>query len=688
MRTLWRLALAVALLADLAACKSEEQHLDVTVSWDDTQQTIEGFGASSAFFGHTITDEVADQLFDAKKGIGLTLLRIMIGLPDDTQSDGSEPTEDANPVATAPELTTAQQAVTRGAKVWATAWTPPPIWKTTNNKNGSGDDFESNTLKTENYQDYANYLADFVDLMAQENGPLMGLSPINEPDYVATWDNAQFTPDELAKFIGENLGPTFKDRCPSVKIIAPDTASWPNVDSYLTRLLESANEYVPIIATHPYQNGNAPVVLDYKKPAENGKQFWETEWSQENMNGDTPDPTMTSAIDMMKKLHDHMVISNMSAWNWWAIYISPDDLRGADEKKVRQNPALIQPDKNMDKSYMFKRGYALGNWSKFVRPGFRRTIATDHPTGGVLIEAYRDSSHIALIAINTNAGTVTQNFNIDGGSFGTLTPWVTSPDDSLAAKSTIDAGDSFTYDLPGKSVVTFVNWDASSETPNQGDLPVLKYDAGTDAKTSTGGLDCSAAMVPNNGGEGGVTDFSDWQSGKWGDASGLWGYIYPYQGPSGSTMTVGADASTKSMHVTGSVTAGDYGGAGLSFSVCVTVASFSQVQFTVSGSSPGCDMELQIKTFDEQPITQNPAGGCYQDASAGCYNFPAVRQVAIPSAEPTVVTTPLDTFSNWSPENAGQVIGMQWQWTGTNVDPENTDGCPIDVNITDIKFLP
>jgi glucuronoarabinoxylan endo-1,4-beta-xylanase len=688
MRTLWRLALAVALLADLAACKSEEQHLDVTVSWDDTQQTIEGFGASSAFFGHTITDEVADQLFDAKKGIGLTLLRIMIGLPDDTQSDGSEPTEDANPVATAPELTTAQQAVTRGAKVWATAWTPPPIWKATNNKNGSGDDFESNTLKTENYQDYANYLANFVDLMAQEKIPLMGLSPINEPDYVATWDNAQFTPDELAKFIGENLGPTFKDRCPSVKIIAPDTASWPNVDSYLTRLLESANEYVPIIATHPYQNGNAPVVLDYKKPAENGKQFWETEWSQENMNGDTPDPTMTSAIDMMKKLHDHMVISNMSAWNWWAIYISPDDLRGADEKKVRQNPALIQPDKNMDKSYMFKRGYALGNWSKFVRPGFRRTIATDHPTGGVLIEAYRDSSHIALIAINTNAGTVTQNFNIDGGSFGTLTPWVTSPDDSLAAKSTIDAGDSFTYDLPGKSVVTFVNWDASSETPNQGDLPVLKYDAGTDAKTSTGGLDCSAAMVPNNGGEGGVTDFSDWQSGKWGDASGLWGYIYPYQGPSGSTMTVGADASTKSMHVTGSVTAGDYGGAGLSFSVCVTVASFSQVQFTVSGSSPGCDMELQIKTFDEQPITQNPAGGCYQDASAGCYNFPAVRQVAIPSAEPTVVTTPLDTFSNWSPENAGQVIGMQWQWTGTNVDPENTDGCPIDVNITDIKFLP
>ena len=99
-----------------------------------------------------------------------------------------------------------------------------------------------------------------------------------------------------------------------------------------------------------------------------------------------------------------------------------------------------------------------------------------------------------------------------------------------------------------------------------------------------------------------MTDFSDWKSSKWGDTSGLWGYMYSYQGPSGSTMTVDADASAKRMHVTGSVMAGDYGGAGISFGVCATVASFSHVQFTLSGSSPGCDMELQIKTFDQQPI--------------------------------------------------------------------------------------
>jgi len=487
MRTLWPLLLVVSIPASLVACKSNsEQNVDVTVNWDDTQQTIDGFGASSAFFGDTISDDVADQLFDAKKGIGLSLLRTMIGVPDDTKDDGSEPTDDAKPIATAPELRTAQQAIVRGAKVWATAWTPPPIWKKHNNKNGSQTDpdagpvFTSNELDPAHYQDYANYLAEFVDLMAQNSVPLLGVSPANEPDYTSSWDGAQWTPDELTTFIGKNLGPKFDQCCSSVKIIAPDTAGWPNCDKYLTPLLadSTAKSYVPIVATHPYSAGN----WTYNKPQQNGKEFWETEWSQENMKGDTPDPSMTSALDMARHIHDHLATANMNAWNWWALYISADALKSGDTAKVRENPALIQPDKSMGDSYMFKRGYALGNWSKFVRPGFQRIGATDNPTGGVLIEAYRDSTHLALIAINANASPVTQKFNIDGGSVDSLTPWVTSPDDSLAAKSPISASGGFTFDLPGQSVVTFVNWDASSYTPGD-----QNSDAGTGCPAATGG---------------------------------------------------------------------------------------------------------------------------------------------------------------------------------------------------------
>ena len=700
MRTLWPAALAAAFSVSLGACHKAEQHLDVTVSWNEDHQSIDGFGASSAFFGGTITDDQANQLFDAKKGIGLSLLRIMIGVPADTATDGSEPTDNAMPVATAPELSTAQQTIARGAKIWAAAWTPPPIWKTTNNKNGSDKDagYGMNTLQEGHYQDFANYLADFVGAMKEAGVDLIGVSPVNEPDYVATWDNSQMDPAALTKFMRDYMGPTFRSRFPDVKTIAPETASFSNCQTYVDALFadSTATSMTDVIATHPYQAGGASE-LAYHAPQQHQKHFWETEWSQENPKGDTPDPSMTSAIDMAKHIHDHMVTTEMNAWNWWAIYITAD---GYKDNPTRQNPAFIQPDSTMGSPYMFKRGYAFGNWSKFVRPGFHRIGATDHPTSGVLIEAYRDDSHLAVIAINSSSSKVTQKFKIDGGSINSLTPWVTSNDDALAAKSSVDVGsDGFSYDLPANSVTTFVSWDANNETPGLV-LPTGGSDGGMDGGATHNGLDCQNPVTPQNGGEGGVTDFTDYKAstGNWGSTTGLYGSIYAYHGPMGSSMSAVVDTTTHALHVTGAVTMGDYGGAGLGFLDCANTQAYSQIQFTISGSSPGCDLELQIKTFDQTPTSQNPPGGCDQDAGT-CYNYPVVKQVVVPTSDTMTVTTPLTSVSPWSSQLAGQVVGLQWQFTGTNIPASDAGdgdggasdaaaGCPIDVSISGIKFLP
>jgi hypothetical protein len=153
-------------------------------------------------------------------------------------------------------------------------------------------------------------------------------------------------------------------------------------------------------------------------------------------------------------------------------------------------------------------------------------------------------------------------------------------------------------------------------------------------------------------------------------------------------MAASVDTTAHDLHVTGSVTKGDYGGAGLGFQVCATVASFTHVQFVLSGSSPGCDLELQIKTFDQQPIQQTPPGGCDQNQHS-CYNFPVAKQVAVASGAPMTVTVPLSAFTKWSAANAAQVVGLQWQWTGTNIDPDAGAGagCPIDETITNVRFL-
>lgn len=184
-----------------------------------------------------------------------------------------------------------------------------------------------------------------------------------------------------------------------------------------------------------------------------------------------------------------------------------------------------------------------------------------------------------------------------------------------------------------------------------------------------------------------MTDFSDYSTttGKWGSPTGIYGAIYSYGGANTSTtMKATVEGTPKGLHLTGSVMSSDWGGGGVSFNVCSTVASFTQVQFSLVGTSPGCDLELQIQTFDQRPTTQVPAGGC----TANCYGFPVVKKVAVPSATSATITTPLSSFSNWSTANANQVVGLQWQFTGTQLDPDAGVGCPIDVTIGNIKFLP
>ena len=122
MRTVAAVVFVGAISGSVVGCGSKSH--DMSVNWSDTRQTIDGFGASSAFFGQALTNDQADQLFDPKKGIGLSLLRTMINVPADTASDGTQPTDGtASTPPTAPEITTAQQAAVRGCQIWAAAWT-------------------------------------------------------------------------------------------------------------------------------------------------------------------------------------------------------------------------------------------------------------------------------------------------------------------------------------------------------------------------------------------------------------------------------------------------------------------------------------------------------------------------------------------------------------------------------------
>jgi glucuronoarabinoxylan endo-1,4-beta-xylanase len=445
----------------------------VTIDLSDVRQVIDGFGGSSAFFGSEIPPDDAEWLFSAEEGIGLSLHRVMVDV---------DPEGGASPVAYTPELETARQAYDFGARIWATSWTPPVAWKTNGEKYASPGD---GRLKTANYGDFANYLADFVERMDGEGVPLVAISPQNEPDWNATWDGCLWSPAEMVNFVRDHLGPEFEQRNLSTMIAAPDTAFLRELPSFLTAFEADAEalSYLGVVATHPYSTeGFTADDLAGMKAA--GKPIWQTEISWEAQNAgttnDTPDspPSMRTALWMVNLLHDHLTQYEMNAWNYWGVVHSGEfDLSGTDAQ--RQNPAFIQG------GVRFKRGYAMGNYSKFVRPGFHRVTTTPATNGDVRISAYVAEERIVVVAINAGQAAVERTLTLQGldalGAIAEAVPWITSGQLSLEAQAPVAVTNSaFSYSLPGQSVTSFVIEVDRAALPvgSDGGSPTASADAG------------------------------------------------------------------------------------------------------------------------------------------------------------------------------------------------------------------
>ena len=347
-------------------------------------------------------------------GVGLSLLRVQI------QTDG-----------TYPDLATMQKAQDRGVKIWGTPWSPAASMKSNGNTNNGG------SLLASDYQAYANYLSSYVLGLKNSYGiSLYALSIQNEPDYTATWSSCIWTGQQFHDFLGNNLLPTFAKNGVTTKIIMPEESGW-KFDLATTTLNDPVTAAgVSIIAGHNYDGAAAAA---YPLGQNQGKGLWETEVSS----FETFDPSITNGLIWAQKINDWMTIANANAWHYWWLIDGNGD-----------NEALIGPS-----GQTTKRLYVMGNYSKFVRPGYYRIGTTASPVGGVSVSAYKDPStgKFVIVAINHNAVAETLNFTLNGFTANSVAPWVTSASLNLAQQPNITVGGSvFAATLPAASVTTFV----------------------------------------------------------------------------------------------------------------------------------------------------------------------------------------------------------------------------------------
>jgi glucuronoarabinoxylan endo-1,4-beta-xylanase len=391
-------------------------------------QTIDGFGASDVWQG-ALTADQGRLFFDPASGIGLSILRI--GIETDGTPMGSGAVADV------------KLAASYGAIVWAAPWSPPAAAKDNNNVNNGGH------LLLASYDSWATTLARFPAMIQQQTGvQLYGVSAQNEPDFVgSSYASCVYSAAEMVAFV-KVLGPKLAALNPPVKLIAAEPDNWSHMwtsgDKYGAAILAdpAAASAVGVLAAHDYAFSAVAPPYSVTKP------IWETEVSGVQGSAQAgPSTDISNGIAVAQWIHDGLVTGGASAWHYgWLISSNAD------------NEGLLL--KGGDTTSPPKRLYTMGNFSKFVRPGYRRVDVSGLVPVGVQVAAFQNppDGAVAIVAINTNGNSATIPVFVQGTSWPRqVVPWVTSFSASLSSQGAITlTAARFSATLAAQSVTTFV----------------------------------------------------------------------------------------------------------------------------------------------------------------------------------------------------------------------------------------
>jgi len=376
---------------------------EVTILANETNQVIQGFGCATVFAPpntSALTNEEFDRLFGSVNGqVGLNFLRIRIASDDAWR---------------ATELNHAKAAIQRGAKVFASPWSPPARMKTNNNIIGG-------KLIPDSASAYAKYLNDFAVYMASNGAPLYAVSVQNEPDWEPNYEGCVWTAAEMRDFL-KNQGSVIT----ATRLMAPELVN--NNQTYVNTILsdDAAAANLDILGTHLYGGG----IVENQLAKTKNKEVWMTEHLDTNT-------TYTANLNTAVEIHDCFTKANFSAYIWWY---------------GKRFYGLIGQD-----GAVTKRGYILSQFARFIKEGAIRLGSTANSRSEVLISAYKNGTKKVIVAINTGSADVKQKISFQGASATSVIPYLTTLSKNAEQGTAITLSDnSFVYTIPSGSVVTFV----------------------------------------------------------------------------------------------------------------------------------------------------------------------------------------------------------------------------------------
>lgn len=491
-----------------------KEFIEFKIDPDTKFQTIHNFGASDAwsiqFVGKNwpleSRERISDLLFSidnksdgSPKGIGLSAWRFNIGGGSAEQGSLSQIKDEWRRAECFLDETgkldwTKQEgqqwflkaAKERGVDNFIGFVNSPPVSLTKNGKAWSQDGSSTN-LKEGHYGTFADFLVKVVKGIEVNTGVTFDyVSPFNEPQWKwnccgqegSPWNNneiAQVTrvinqAFNIAKLTHTKIEIT---EAGQIDYLYDDTKE-PNhrtnqIAEFFapisTNYLGDLEFVAPKISGHSYfttwdlpRLRNSRIALQSNiSSIDPNLEYWMTEYTiledNEEIKGPGQDLGIIPALYMARVIQADMLFAKASAWHWW-LAVSPYD--------YKDGLVYIDWNKNEGQIHESKMLWALGHFSRFIRPGSIR-IGIDQTDGstaeesldGIMTSAYQTPTG-EIVVVFLNQRMVDEEVKISGliGADLRNHTYLTSakPMDNL--RYTGDNAIDKTLRIPGKSIVT------------------------------------------------------------------------------------------------------------------------------------------------------------------------------------------------------------------------------------------
>jgi O-glycosyl hydrolase len=493
----------------------------VKIDLSKKAQIIDNIGSSGCWFSEGIgkywpsekKEKIAELLFsqnfDANgkpQGIGLSAWRFNIGAGTAEQGDNSgirdfrrRADSFLNPDGTYDwekqkgHQFFLQKAHDYGVETLIAFSNSPPVQFT---KNGLGfkteKDFVAN-LKEDFYDDYASFLAQVIKHFDQKGLRFKYVSPVNEPQWdwyhkfnEATQEGSPWTNAEIFS-ITKALNTSLTKEKLDTKILLTEAAALNYLYGGSGKAAKQIQNFfdpkskwyvgkfsnVPkLVAGHSYfTDSDEQTLLNTRKQlADTTKKynvnFWQSEYSmladgfKEGTTGNRT--AMDCALFLAKVIHTDLAIANATAWQFWNAY---EPGRADFNTRYYLIALKPKPDFKDGEFTVTKNLWALGHYSRFVRPGMQRVLATTYQSQqqivnkNLMISSYVDKDNkVVTVAINYGEKPIQIELAVTNSTkkYATVLTYLTSAAAGADMKAQPQQKSTDQISLPARSIATII----------------------------------------------------------------------------------------------------------------------------------------------------------------------------------------------------------------------------------------